>query len=297
MQAPKKRRWRRRIAWAAGLGVAAWLLLSYAAAYYLTRRPRAVHPEPPPAIAWGTAEAVRLATRDGHQIGGWFIPGRPDRPTVLLMHGNGGNRSDCLKAGEMVASVGCSALLLSARAHGDSSGEVNDFGYSARHDVAAGVEWLHRRSPGKPVVVWGKSLGSAAALFAAADLGERVSGYILECPYRDLYTALRNRTRLYLPAGVEAVVYTGMATVTPLVLTHANAISPLEAAGAVPGTARVLILAGGADTRARPEEAEAIAERLGGRAELVTFEGADHMGLERADPVRYREAVLGLLGR
>lgn len=281
-----------RLFWATGLcaaGVAVWLLVSYAVACRLTGRSRARRPEPPPALPWGELQEVRLTTSDGEEVGGWFIPGKPGRPVVLLLHGNGACRSACLAPAELASSVGCPVMLISLRAHGDSSGDSNDFGYSARHDVVAAVDWLRRRQPGRRVVVWGQSLGSAAALFASEELGDRVDGYILECPYRDLWTAVRNRTRLYFPPLVEAVAYAGVAVVGPSVLPHADSISPVEAAANV--SARALVLAGGADDRARPEEAREIAGRIGARAELVVIEGAGHMKLSKTAPRRYREVV------
>ena len=39
--------------------------------------------EPAPAVAWGTFEAHRFPTRDGHEIGAWYSQGREDAPSVL----------------------------------------------------------------------------------------------------------------------------------------------------------------------------------------------------------------------
>lgn len=292
-------RWRARLKRLLALGVLAvalWLAVSYAAVHQLTRRHAPPRPEPAPAVAWGPITPYRIGTDDGQELGAWFVEGRPNRPTVLLLHGNGGCRSACLAEAELAAKEGCPVLMVSLRAHGDSTGEVNDFGYSARHDVAAAVGWLAERHPGRPAVVWGRSLG-AAAVFAAAELGDRAGGYVLECPYRDLRTATRNRTRLYLPPGLDYVAYTGLSVVAPLVLPDVDEVSPLRAAARMPPSARVLVLAGGADRRARPEEARAIAEEMGGRAELVVIEGGDHLRLSEADPAGYRSAVLGFLDK
>lgn len=292
-----RRKWVRRASGLVALAVLVWLASSFAVAVRLTRRARPVAPEPVPAVPWGTAEALTLSTSDGQALGAWFFPGRADRPAVVLLHGNGGSRTACLPEAELLASAGYPVLGVTLRAHGDSTGEANDFGLSARHDVVAALAWLEAKRSGTPVVVWGRSLGSAAALFAAPDLGPRVCGYVLECPFRDLRTAVRNRLRVHAPPVLDAVAYAGLRVTAPLVLPDFDRISPLEAAGGVPRAARVLVLTGTADRRATPDEARAIAERIGPNAELVVIEGGDHLQLARPDPARYRAVLFDFLAK
>lgn len=294
---PLRRKWVRRVFALVAVTVATWLVVSYVVASRLTRRARPVAPEPVPAVAWGTAEAIRLHTSDGHELGAWFWVGRSDRPVVVLLHGNNESRTACLPQAELLATAGYGVLTVTLRAHGDSTGDKNDFGLSARHDAVAAIDWLTAHHPGKPVVVWGRSLGSAAALFAARDLGSRVRGYILECPFSDLRTAVRNRTRFYLPPVIDAIVYAGLRVAAPLTVPDFARISPLEAAAEMPPEPRVLVLTGTADYRATPDEARAITERLGPRAELAVVEGGDHLQLNKPDPDRYRALVLGFLER
>src|SRR5690606_19387304 len=118
-----------------------WLGSSYAVAYKLTRRLRPAFDEPPPASIAARTESFRLSTRDGQELGAWFVAGDLNRPVVLLLHGNGGCRGTCLRQVEFLTEAGCGVMLISFRAHGDSTGERNDFGYSAQHDVVAAVEW------------------------------------------------------------------------------------------------------------------------------------------------------------
>jgi len=278
-----------------GALVGLWLLSSFAVAYWLTSRSQAPHEEPVPVLSQGHIQPFRLVTSDGEDLGAWFLDGRADRPLILLLHGNGGHRRSCLKQAELLVGAGCSVLLISFRAHGDSTGRLNDFGYSARRDVAAAVAWLEKNHPGRPILVWGRSLGAAAAVFSAADLGPRVGGYILECPYRDLRTALSNRLRLYLPLGLDRVAYAGMVLVAPLLLPDMDRISPLEAASGMPENVPVLILAGSADRRAHPDEARAIHQRLKPHSRLVIIEGGGHLDLATAEPDRYKREVLDFL--
>ena len=292
---PSRRKWVKRITFYAVIAVGLWLLASFAGVYWLTRRPHAVFAEPVPEISWAKVQAFRLATEDGEELGAWFIDGRADQPVVLLLHGYRGCRHNCLPQAKIAAEAGCPVLLISLRAHGDSTGEICDAGYSARKDVVAAVAWLRQRYPSRPVVVWGQSLGAAAAVFAASDLGDQVSGYILECPYQDLRTAVWNRMEFYLPPLLRNVAYAGATLVAPLILPDVDSISPLKEASSIPQSSRVLVLAGDKDRRARPEEARAIHARLQGSARLVIVPGADHMKLFETNPMVYREVVLDLI--
>ena len=120
-----------------------------------------VRTEPVPAADWGKFEPHRLKTIDSQEIGAWLVVGSGDAPSVLLIHGIGASRSACLSRAKMLAAQGCSVLMISLRAHGDSTGDFNDMGYSARHDIVAAVEFLERRRPGKPIIVHGLSMGEA----------------------------------------------------------------------------------------------------------------------------------------
>jgi alpha-beta hydrolase superfamily lysophospholipase len=271
-----------------------WLVSSYLVVDQLTSRVTVIKTETAPQICWGRIESVRLHTDDQQEIGGWFIPGQPNRPTVLLLHGNGGSRGACLDLAEWMVEAGYSTLLITLRAHGDSTGDRNDLGYSARHDVIAAVKWLEANHPGR-VIIWGRSLGSAAAVFASGDLGERVSGYVLECPYLDLRTAVRNRLNARLVPPFNWPAYSGMVLTAPLVLGDVDRISPHEACGGIPKGTPVLLLTGGNDHLATPDEAYQLAARIGSFARVLVVDGAGHLELNRADPTRYRETGLQFL--
>jgi alpha-beta hydrolase superfamily lysophospholipase len=181
-----------------------WLALSSLVAYRLTHRLEARAEEVAPSPAWGPLESHRLKTRDGEEVGAWFVDGRGDAPSVLLLHGHKSRRWSSLGRAELLAAQGYAVLMLTLRAHGDSTGEFDDVGFGARHDVIAGVEFLEARRPGRPVIVDGNSMGAAAAVFAARELGQRIRGYILESPYQDLRVAVWNRARrLFRPCSIS----------------------------------------------------------------------------------------------
>jgi hypothetical protein len=98
-----RRRWLRRSVIFVIVAIGLWLLASLTAVYWLTRRPHPVFAEPPPDVPWGQAQAIRLTTGDGEELGAWFFPGRHDQPLVLLLHGNRGCRRDCLPQAKILA--------------------------------------------------------------------------------------------------------------------------------------------------------------------------------------------------
>ncbi len=285
----------RRLAYLAVSLTALWLLCSFAVAHRYVARAQPIQNEPVPSIHWGNIHPVRFTTDDGEQIGTWFIDGQTDHPVVLFLHGNGSCRSTCLGPAEMLAGQGYSVLMLSLRAHGDSTGQLNDFGYRARLDVLTAVKWVEQNKPGRPIVVWGQSLGSAAAVFAANDLGKQVGGYILECPYRDLRTAVWNRLAMRLPPPQDHVAYAGLLTVSPLVLSNIDQISPVDAVSKIPASMPVLILAGSRDQRAPASDARAIQNRIADHSELIVIEGADHLQLQTTNPTAYQAAISDFL--
>ncbi|SIO22403.1 Lysophospholipase, alpha-beta hydrolase superfamily [Singulisphaera sp. GP187] len=278
--------------WLLAVVVLIWLVGSLVVAHRLTRRRRAPFAEPAPTVAWGAFESTRLSTRDGQKLGAWYAEGKEEAASVLLLHGNGGRRGNCLDRAQIFAAEGCSVLLITLRAHGDSTGQINDIGLSARHDVVAAVDFLERRRPGRPVVVLGTSMGAAAAIFASGELAHRVSGYILESPYEHLRRAVRNRTETALPPLLDWVAYQGLLLASYVVLPDLDAISPVKSIEGIPPDVPVLILAGGADRKARPQEAKALHRRVKSHGRLILFEKAGHLNFLETDGTRYRRSLI-----
>lgn len=292
---------RRARRWVTGLLLAAllWLGLSCLAAWQLTRRPLPPHPEVPAALVGEAFESVRLTTADGEELGAWFADGEPDAAGVVLLHGKDGTRSACLPAARALHGTGRAVLAVTLRGHGDSTGERLDFGPRARADVIAAVTWLERRRPGAPVVVRGSSLGGAAAVFAAAELGERVHGWVFESMYTDLPSAVRHRAARRLPDGLDRLAAVMLLSVAPLFLE-----APVDAhdvRGALAAwrpahpTVPVLMLAGGRDPLLPEVEARALAAAAG--VEPVLVPGGGHEGLHLPDEDAYGARLVDLVTR
>jgi pimeloyl-ACP methyl ester carboxylesterase len=275
--------------------VLAWLGVSAVATWRLTRRERPPYSEVVPAALRERVQTVRLATRDGEHLGAWWLAAH-DRPlAALLLHGNGGTRGETSGVMRWLADQRVAALAVSLRAHGDSSGSTNDAGWSASADVVAGVEFIEQHAPSARIVIIGRSAGAAAAVFAARELGTRVSGYVLEQPYRDLRSAVRHRLAMRLPFPLDDVAWAGMLAWSRAFLSvDVDALSPIDRIGDIPRDVPIVLLTGTNDRHAPADEVEAIASRAVGRAEIVRFEGASHVPLHEVDGARY-EMELGRL--
>lgn len=277
-------------------GIFLWLASSGYVAWRFTRRASPESPEPPPNAAWAAIESHRLTTSDNEQIGAWLVRGKPEKPCVLLLHGNGGSRGSMLPVMEMLAKDDYTVLSITLRAHGDSTGETNDIGWSARHDVVAAVAFLESKFPGRPIYILGQSLGAAAAVFAAKDLDNRVAGYLLEKPYKDLRSAVWHRLQNHLPPVLDWIAYGGLRIWSPVFLPVAvDRISLADHIADIPETVPIVIAAGSADRHAPLDDVKALYSRVQPHAKLVIFDGAAHEPLERYDPVLYRRTLFDFL--
>lgn len=274
-----------------------WAGLSYTIARYSVVRRCPPYLEKLPESDKMAFVEHRLTSRDGQSIGSWYAPGLSASPVVVLVHGNQNDRSQCLPYAQLFHELGCGTLLITMRAHGDSSGEWNDFGYGGRLDVVAAVEFLKQHAAGRPILLFGISAGATAVSFAAKELGNKVAGVVMEEPFLNIMTAVRRRTDLLLPWGLRQLAFAGMKTMAPFVLAHYHDIAPVLAVGDIPEDVPLWILSGGRDTKARPEEAQAIFQKASSHAELLVFPEAGHESLLEHDPARYRDLARKWIAR
>lgn len=274
-----------------------WFLGTGVAVLLLTRRFSSPSPQPPPAVNWTTLEQVRLKTDDGLEIGAWLNRKGNHPAIVLFLHGISHDREDWLRQMEMLSKEDYASMAISFRAHGDSTGRVEDFGYGERIDVVTAVRYLRQQFPGRPIVLVGNSLGSCAAIFAAGTLGHDVAGYFLESPFHDLMTAVKNRTDV-VPWPLNWMGYRGLALWGRLLLPEDPAvISPIDHVADIPADVPVTFITARGDPLCKLWEVQDQFQRIEGHSKLVVIGSDVHGACRWTDRKRYEAVLLELLGK
>ena len=282
----QNKRWthRRMAGFAVVLALLVWAGSTFAVTWALTHRGTARRPETPLVLPQVSRTDLTLTTSDGETLGAWLFPGRADAPAVVAMHGNNGSRGKSRTTIDLLVKKGCTVLAVTLRAHGDSSGELNDIGWSARKDLVAAVDCLETHAPGRPIAICGRSMSSAAAIFAARELGSRVDGYWLEQPYNSLETAAWRRLQQQLPPVFDAAAFTGMRLWGQVLLpVSLSEIAPCQCVCDIPEQCPIVILSGDADHNLPLPDVQEVFGQVKNRAKLVVFRGAGHVGMPESD--------------
>ncbi len=114
---------------------------------------------------------VEFKSADGVLLKGWYIPatGKP-KGTIVYCHGHNRTRIEMLPEAVFGHGLGYNGLLFDLRHQGQSGGTLTSVGYWERLDVEAAVRYaLTAEKADPPVVLWGVSMGAAAALMAAGE--------------------------------------------------------------------------------------------------------------------------------
>lgn len=142
---------------------------------------------------------VEFQTADGVMISGWFMPSRDKHTTIVYSHGLFRSRRELLERAVELWRLGYGALLYDARNHGDSGKAKVTLGYAERLDAEAAVLYLRAEARTRDtIVLYGISMGAAAALYATAETPD-VAAVIADSSYLNFNDTVDHHARLFLP--------------------------------------------------------------------------------------------------
>jgi fermentation-respiration switch protein FrsA (DUF1100 family) len=217
--------------------------------------------------------AVRLETADGERLAAWQIDPAQPIADVVYFHGNGGNLSLWLPVIATLAQLNLRVLAIDYRGYGLSSGRPSEQGLY--RDAEAAVRQARaQRTPGRPLVYWGRSLGGPVA--AAAARATPPDGLILESTFPDKASVVRANPLLRVLNLFSSYRFSTIGMLSgyrnPVLVLHArdDTIVPY-------GLGRELY------------------DRLDAPKQLVTLADADHNDLFEATHDAYWRAILAFI--
>jgi pimeloyl-ACP methyl ester carboxylesterase len=114
---------------------------------------------------------VEFNSADGIRLRGWYVPASGvAKGTIIYCHGHNRSRVEMLPEAAFAHGLGYNGLLFDLRHQGHSDGTITSVGYWERLDAEAATRYaLAAENAAPPVLLWGISMGAAAALMAAAE--------------------------------------------------------------------------------------------------------------------------------
>ncbi|MDZ7363178.1 MAG: lysophospholipase [candidate division KSB1 bacterium] len=238
---------------------------------------------------------IAFKARDGVSLSGWYFPREEAPAAVIYCHGLFRSRLEVVDRAEKFWQGGYAGLLLDFRGHGQSGGELTSMGYLERLDIIGAVHYLSDSLQFKgPIVVYGVSMGAAAALLAAAE-EPKISGLIIDSSFLSFDETITHHARNWLrlpkfPIVDELILFTQWQ------IGFNSEDFDLRRAVQKIGDRPILFIAGGADQRMPPQIARALYEASPSTHKtLVVIPNAPHGAAFRTDRETYTQAVLRLL--
>lgn len=242
------------------------------------------------------ARIVRIASTGDVKLAGTYWPAlETEAPAVLLLHGNGSNRSSMNETALWLNAHGYAVLAIDFRGHGQSSPARKSFGLFEADDALSALLWLRRIKPKCRIGVIGFSLGGAASL-----LGPRgplpIDALVLEGVYPDIRHAIFNRLAIRLGGGPATFIEPLLSYQALLRLgVGPSSISPIQALARTRGP--VMIVGGGEDNNTPLVETQAMYDAIKGDGELHIIDGVGHDELGRNLPDNLKRPLLAFLDK
>ena len=247
-----------------------------------------------------TPDAVRLSvsdvaftSSDGIPLKGWWNPGNPSMPVIIFVHGLNRSRLEMLERAADSNRRGYGVLLFDLRNHGQSGHAHTTIGIFESRDVCAASQLVAQKSPGRPRVLLGVSMGASSAILAAKQC-PGFQAIVSDSSFLSFRDTVSHHLKLIfrLPSFPIANLI--------VALTAARmGFDPDE--GDVEAVIRnlnvpILFIAGSADRRMPPEVAERMYRASPNpHKQLLIVPGATHGEAFRTDPQRYLNSVYRFL--
>lgn len=234
-----------------------------------------------------------IAIPEGGSLETWLIPrlGR-SRGVAVMFPAHAGSKDSLLGQAIVFHDLGYETVLVDFQGTGGSTGNDSTIGIREAREVALTVKYLEQMRSGRPIVLYGTSMGAAAVMRAIAVEGVTPGAIVLESPFDSLLNAVRHRFQAMglpgFPAAELMVLWGGVQHGF-----NGFAHNPVEYAMEI--NCPTLIFQGERDPRISMAEVIAISDNLAGSKQLVSFAEAGHGSLLAFDAVRWKQELAQFL--
>jgi len=229
----------------------------------------------------------------GHRLEAWHIPTvDPGAPLVILLHGYAAWKASLLPTAARLHELDCTILLVDCYGSGGSSGHDTTIGYRESEDAAAALGYARQQWPEHPVILYGLSMGGAAALRAVAAEGAAPDGLVVESCFDTLLNTVRARFRaMGLPPTplAELLIFWGGVRGGFNAFAH----NPVDYANRI--SCPALVLHGSNNRRVALVEARRLHDALTGPRRFSAYPRAGHQPLAETDPQQWKSDLAWLL--
>jgi pimeloyl-ACP methyl ester carboxylesterase len=259
----------------------------------------------PALVAAASQRAVSLTAADGVPLRAFLVPpaapaGAPPRFVAVLVHGLFRGALEIETPARMLRELGGETVLLELRNHGGSGRARPTFGRDESLDVLAAASFLRARpeAQGRPLILFGVSLGTAAAAIAAPRIPD-LAGLVLDAPIDDLEATARRELR---SGGLARSILEPWAST---ILLSARFLGGVPITEVKPGKALaglrpevvVLLVGAGKDDRIPPASVQALFDSLPtppNHKQIWIEPAATHGKVWAAAPEEYRRRLAQL---
>jgi alpha-beta hydrolase superfamily lysophospholipase len=233
-------------------------------------------------------ETCSVRGDDGIDLEAWRIGCRESRALVLMFHGYSACKGTLLPEARALRDLGCETVLVDFRGSGGSSGNDTTLGVYEADDVLKVMEFARPLAGGRPLILYGRSMGGAAILRAIAVHRLEPDGVIVECPFDRLVTTVGNR---FSVMGVPAFPMAQLLVFWGGVQHSMNGFAHNPADYAASVRCPTLIMHGSLDPRVSLTEVQSVHANLAGEKQLTLFPRAAHESYLAVDPELWNDTV------
>lgn len=213
--------------------------------------------------------ATEIPVRDGERLRAWLLRVANPRALIVYFHGNGGNLSVWAPILSDVARHGFDVLAFDYRGYGLSTGTPTEQGLYRDADAVVEHASTLRNEP-RPIVYWGRSLGTAVAAHAATV--RPPDAIVIEAGFPDARSLVRSSPPLAFLALFSTYRFPTAGFLDRV-------------------TAPVLVMHGDADSVIPFTLGRALFDRTRGVKTFLRIPGGDHNDLRPPDEQAYWDAV------